>query len=36
MHTVSRHVGNILRKLECASRTEAVSAALRLGLIHIE
>jgi DNA-binding CsgD family transcriptional regulator len=36
MHTVSRHVGNILRKLECASRTEAVSTALRLGLIRIK
>lgn len=32
--TVSTHVGNILRKLEAANRTEAVIAALEMSLIE--
>jgi DNA-binding NarL/FixJ family response regulator len=31
--TVSKHVGNILRKMGAASRTEAAVRALRMGLI---
>jgi DNA-binding NarL/FixJ family response regulator len=34
--TVKRHVNNILRKLRVASRTMAVAAALRRGLIRLE
>jgi len=33
--TVKFHVNNILSKLQCASRTEAVSLALKRGLIHL-
>ena len=33
--TVKFHVNNILSKLQCASRTEAVSVALKRGLIRL-
>jgi len=33
--TVKFHVNNILEKLQCASRTEAVSLALKRGLIQL-
>jgi two-component system NarL family response regulator len=33
--TVKFHVNNILEKLRCVSRTEAVSVALKRGLIHL-
>ena len=34
--TVKFHVNNILEKLQCVSRTEAVSLALKRGLIQLE
>ena len=34
--TVKFHVNNILSKLQCESRTEAVSAALKRGLIQLQ
>lgn len=34
--TVKFHVNNILSKLQCASRTEAVAAALKRGLIELK
>ena len=33
--TVKFHVNNILTKLNCASRTEAVASGLKRGLIHL-
>lgn len=33
--TVKFHVNNILAKMDCASRTEAVASALKRGLIHL-
>jgi DNA-binding NarL/FixJ family response regulator len=33
-HTVALHVGSILRKLGACSRTEAVSIAIRRGILH--
>jgi two-component system, NarL family, response regulator len=33
--TVKFHVNNILTKLQCASRTEAVALGLRRGLINL-
>jgi LuxR family maltose regulon positive regulatory protein len=33
LHTVKRHVANILQKLDAASRTQAVSRARDLGLL---
>jgi NarL family two-component system response regulator YdfI len=34
-HTAKFHVGSILRKLDAASRTEAVTTGVRLGLIAV-
>ncbi len=34
-HTVKFHVAQILSKLQAGSRTEAVTAGLRLGIVHL-
>lgn len=34
-HTVKFHVGSIMRKLKASSRTEAVTTALRLGILTV-
>jgi two-component system NarL family response regulator len=33
--TVNFHIGNILRKLEVADRTEAVATAMQRGILHV-
>jgi ATP/maltotriose-dependent transcriptional regulator MalT len=33
-HTVHRHLSNIMRKLECRSRTAAVARARTLGILQ--
>jgi DNA-binding NarL/FixJ family response regulator len=34
-HTVKEHLKNILSKLRVADRTEAVTAAIQRGIIHL-
>jgi two-component system NarL family response regulator len=34
--TVKLHVNNILAKLDVTSRTEAISVALKRGILHIQ
>jgi len=34
-HTVKFHIAQILSKLQAGSRTEAVTAGLRLGIVHL-
>ena len=35
-HTVKNHVKSILSKLDANDRTEAATAAIRRGIVHLE